>query len=392
MKRITRRPLAVLFLVLAPLGGCNNVPTVDATPSEEVFTPVDMADGDDQIATSGPDLLEPMSFGTVTYDGSGEMVHPDAVVLPHGWKGRHYWFTATPYPLGNAHYENPSIFNGDAADDWQLPLGSKNPLADPEPGSYLSDPDLSVDPVRGELRLYYRQTLADADQVYLITTRDGALWSVPRKVLNEARYSLISPALVRGADGSWQMWTVNAHVNGCRSAASEISLELRQSPDGRKWGAPTPVKLAVPGRVPWHWDVQYIAAKHEYWALVVAYRNGGSCSESSLYFARSPDGTNWTVSPTPLLGPGVLPKLNDLIYRSTFRYFSKNDMVDVWFSGARLDEAGYHYALATARYPASELLARVERSALPPTADRATTEARSSTLRAAREAFANNFP
>jgi hypothetical protein len=391
MKRSTRRPLAALLFALAPLVGCNNVvPTVDAPP-DEVFTPVDMADGDDQIATSGPDLLEPVSFGTVTYDGSGELVHPDAVVLPHGWKGHHYWFTATPYPLGNAHYENPSLFQGDAADDWQLPLGATNPLAMPESGGYLSDPDLSVDPVRGELRLYYRQTLANSDQILLITSRDGAQWSAPRKVLVEARYSLISPALVRGADGSWQMWTVNAHENGCRAAASEITLELRRSPDGLKWSAPAPVKLAVPGRVPWHWDVQYVATRHEYWALVVAYRNGGSCSESSLYFARSPDGTNWTVSPTPLLGPGVLPGLNDLVYRSTFRYFSKSDVVDVWFSGARLDQAGYHYALATARYPASELLARVERIT-PPTADRATTEARSPGLRAAREAFANNFP
>jgi hypothetical protein len=297
----------------------------------------------------------------------------------------------TPYPLGNARFENPSIFQGDAADDWQIPPEVANPLALPEVGGYLSDPDLTVDPARAELRLYYRQTVREVDQIYLKTSRDGVRWAAPRRVLEDVRYTLISPAIVREEDGSWRMWTVDARDNGCRARAVQVTLAERRSPDGIAWGSASTVSLAIPGRVPWHWDVQYIRSKKEYWALIAAYRDGGTCSESSLYFARSADGTAWKVSPTPLLGPGVLPKLNDLVYRSTFRYFPKSDLVDVWYSGARLEGSGYHFSLATARYPLADLLARVEG---PPALASREHEERERTAgeRAAREAFANAFP
>lgn len=388
MLRSTRRPLAVLLLVFASLGGCTGA----ALDAPEVLTPVDFSAGDDEISTIGPALLEPVSFDAVSYDGSGELVHPDAVVLPRGWKGSRFWFSATPYPHGDARFENPSLFRGDAADDWELPLGAKNPLAMPETDGYLSDPDLVLDPVRSELRMYYRQTLRSVDQIYLMTSRDGANWSNAQRVLESARYALISPALVRETDGTWRMWTVNAHTSGCRARADEMTLSQRRSPDGITWGSPASVQLVIPGRVPWHWDVQYIASKHEYWSLVAAYRDGKTCSESSLYFARSVDGTDWVVSPSPLLGPGMLPALNDLVYRSTFRYFSKSDVVDVWFSGARLEGSSYHFALATARYPVSELLARVERTAAVSPDRGREGETHLARLRAAREAFANDFP
>jgi hypothetical protein len=88
----------------------------------------------------------------------------------------------------------------------------------------------------------------------------------------------------------------------------------------------------------------------------------------------------------------VLSRLNDLVYRSTFRYFSKSDVVYVWYSGAWLEQGDYHFSLATARYPLADLLARVERTA-PAVASRGPVEReRSEQERAAREAFANAFP
>jgi hypothetical protein len=393
MKRATLRPLAVLLLAITPLGGCTSTPA-DAPQDilAPIDAPIDISEDDDQIVVSGPALVEPRSFGAVTYDGSGEMVHPDAVVVPHGWNGHQFWFAATPYPLGNARYENPSFFQGDQADDWKLPAGASNPLAMPESNGYLSDPDMVLDAARGELRLYYRQTVRDVDQIYLMTTRNGRQWSGAQRVLEEPRYGLISPAIVKESDNSWRMWTVDARPDGCRTRASQIALSQRRSPDGIWWGPASRVQLAIPGRVPWHWDVQYIKAKGEYWALVAAYRDGGSCSESSLYFARSVDGTAWRVSPAPLLGPGVVSRLNDLIYRSTFRYFSKSDVVYVWYSGAWLEGGNYHFSLATARYPLAELLARVEAGPPAVVSRDADDRDRSAEVRAARAAFANAFP
>jgi len=136
--------------------------------------------------------------------------------------------------------------------------------------------------------------------------------------------------------------------------------------------------------------VQYVAAKSEYWALIAAYPQGTTCSQSAVYFARSTDGTSWTVSPTPLLGPGEFDPIRDLVYRSSFHYHDGSDAVSVWFSGARLEGRSFHYSVASARYPFPELLRRV--SGAPWALERSVTSAASAELRAAREAFEREFP
>jgi hypothetical protein len=211
-------------------------------------------------------------------------------------------------------------------------------------------------------------------------------------VVQDDRYNVISPAIVREQDGSWRMWAVGARDGGCRVRASALTLTQRRSYDGFTWSSAGPVNLVIPGNVPWHWDVQYVRAKREYWALVAAFPDGTNCSRSSVYFARSADGTNWTASPTPLLAPGVLEPLHDLIYRSSFRYFANDDVVMVWFSGAREEATGLRYSLATARYPLAELLRRVN-APRPASASRQQSDTGGRTRpSAARLAFIEAFP
>ncbi|CAN5164979.1 hypothetical protein BH09GEM1_BH09GEM1_22910 [soil metagenome] len=354
----------------------------------------EVAEVDESEQATAQLLLEPARISVETYDGSGEMVHPDALVFPHRWNGRRYWFIGTPYPLGNSTLENPSGFAGDSAGDWRPIPGVANPIARPATDAYLSDPDLTYDSAHDRVHLYYRQTTGSADQLYLRTSKSGSDWSEPTLVLADQRYSLISPAVVREDDGTWRMWTVNAAAGGCRVRASALTLSQRTSRDGMKWNPATPVNLAIVNHVPWHWDVQYIRARKEYWALIAAYPDGSNCSRTSIYFARSAGGTTWHVSPTPLLEPGALQPLRDLVYRSTFRYFASDDAVRVWFSGAREDEGKFHYSLAIARYPLAELLRRVD---APNPADRTASamrqhDPRDSELRLAREGFVNAFP
>jgi hypothetical protein len=350
-----RIPTAGALLVSLALLACH-------VASDELTDPLvpEAPQIDDPGPGTADDIVEPSSLAVITYDGSGEMVHPDALVFPHQWRGNRYWYAATPYPFGDPAFENPSGYMGNDAEDW-LPLpGVANPLARPADGAYLSDPDISFDPVRDELRLYYRQTTNDADGIYLKTSHTGSDWGAPTLVVQDDKYAVISPAIVREQDGSWRMWAVNASHGGCRARVSSLALTQRRSRDGVKWGATEAVNLAIPKWVPWHWDVQYIKSRSEYWALVAAFPDGTDCSHSSVYFARSVNGTSWSVSPTPLLGPGVLEPLRDLVYRSTFRYFSSSDVVTVWFSGAREEKGKFHYSLATARYPLPELLRRVD--------------------------------
>jgi hypothetical protein len=312
------------------------------------------------------------------------------VFFARSWHGHRYWVSATPYPSGNPAFENPSIFTGSSSREMLVPPGAINPLAQPDAQGYLSDPDLTLDPERNELRMYYRQTLPLSDQLYVATSKDGVRWEKGQLILAADRYSLISPAIVREGPNAWRMWTVNAVVTGCQSLSGGVHLEQRRSADGLRWGGVEPVALKIPRRIPWHWDVQWVNAKNEYWAMVAAYPEGSSCAQTAIYFARSADGTQWSVSPTPLLAANAFAPIRDLVYRSTFHYHEGSDAVSVWYSGARLEGGAFHYAVATARYPLSELLRRVggsstakmERQRMQPTPE----------LSAARAAFANAFP
>lgn len=346
----------------------------------------------DEAELPGAAAIAPTLIPVTTYDGSGELVHPDAAYFPQRWQGRRYWLSATPYPGGDARFENPSIFTASSAREMTVPAGVANPLALPETKSYLSDPDLVADPETNELRMYYRQTLAFVDQVYLTTSTNGVQWSKGELVLTDTRYALISPTLVREGPRAWRMWTVNASVAGCTSNLPDLTLQQRFSSDGRTWGVAQPVELNIPNRVPWHWDIQYVSAKHEYWALIAAYPRGSTCAQAEVYFARSADGTTWSVSPIPLLAAGGFAPIKDLVYRSTFHYHEGSDAVSVWFSGARLEGAVFHYSVASARYPLAELLRRVNGASAATLGLQRQRMNPSPELEAARARFVADFP
>lgn len=355
------------------------------------LTPPDDISQLDDAEQPGAGFVPPALIPVETYEGSGQLVHPDAAVSPGRWQGKRYWIAGTPYPSGNPRYENPSIYQGRVSREMRVPPGVTNPLVTATSGGYMSDPDMLHDPDSGELRMYYRETLNGMDELLLITSADGVHWSPSRVVTSGVRYALISPAIVRESATSWRMWTVNASAQGCFTLTAEMTLQQRRSVDGITWNAPEPVILRIPGRVPWHWDVQYVPAKSEYWALVAAYPEGTSCSRTAVYFARSTDGTTWRVSPTALLGPGEFEPLRDVVYRSSFHYHDGSDAVSVWFSGAKLEGSAFRYAVASARYPYAELLRRVG-GASPIILEREGSSTVSPELQTARSQFEREFP
>ena len=389
-----RRKSVVLALLFAGMTGalaCGhdavNGPLSTGAPGDDGADSIDVLEpGDADLLTAA----EPASFKVHTYDGSGESVHPDVYVFPAPWHGRRYWYSATPYPAGKAEYENPSIFRATTG-GWAPPSGVANPLARPESPDYLSDPDLVYDPAADVLRMYYRETSLASDRILIVTSPDGVQWSRPTTVLEGSRYGVISPSIVREEDGTSRMWAVDATGAGCQGHRNEVALKLRRSPNGLAWDAPTPVRLDVPGFVAWHLDVQYVAAKREYWALVAAYPDGTNCSYTAVFFGRSADGVTWRMSPSPLLAAGGLEAIRDIVYRSTFHYHPSSDEVSVWFSGARNESGRYVYGAAFARYTMSGLLQRVERP-FACAANHDLVQAPDPADRGPRAAFVNDFP
>lgn len=304
---------------------------------------------------------EPVSLRAIalaTFESSGQVVHPD-VAFPSGTFGRVPWLAITPYPWGNAHFENPSLFRAtDGYDVWSVPNGVSNPIVRPSATGYLSDPDILWTEDTGELRLYYR-SVTESNEIFAITSTDGARWSEPRSVLSAPNHQLVSPTVVRRGANEWLMWTVNAGTVGCGSG--NTSIELRRSGDGFVWTSPVTVSLSQRGVFPWHLEVQWIPSRREYWALF----NGkvpGSCTTDALYLATSADGITWRTYASPVLRRGAIPELNDIIYRATFAFDEKTDLVSLWHSGARHGARGYEWHAAFERRRRQDLFDAVGRT------------------------------
>ena len=273
------------------------------------------------------DELRPLSIPT--YEGSGQVVHPDYAESAEGPGARHH-LAITPYPFGDAHWENPSLFGGERADHWSLAAGAPSPVVLPDAG-YLSDPDLVYLPEARELWLYYRQVTTD-NIVRLVRSIDGVHWSAPAELVRVPNHGLISPAVVRRGPEDWWMWSVNAGTIGCGAAGT--SVELRRSTDGLQWAAPRTIDLAQPGYSAWHTDVQWIPSRNEFWAVYNG-KTAGSCTTPAVFLATSRDGVTWQVGDQPVIAKGRVPQFADIVYRTTFAYDPVTDAVTFWYSGAR---------------------------------------------------------
>lgn len=305
----------------AVIGGCSH-DQIAAPPVGE-FRVVDLA-----ATLNAPASLQLLPLST--YDGSGQSVHPDFVAPPRSWGHGLVYLVLTPYPGGTTKHENPSLYAGLDGVTWGAAPGAPMPLARPQAG-YLSDPDISYNAAKKELVLYYRQA-SSVDKLFMITSPDGASWSSPTLVLTSASSTVLSPSIVQRADGDWRMWTVNG-APGCHGKST--SAAMRRSTDGQTWSDPARVAMpVVAGQYPWHLDVQWISARHEYWALFPV-KLPGTCNTRAVYLATSPDGLAWNTLAAPVLTAGAIPEFRDVVYRSTFAYDAATDEITFWFSGAR---------------------------------------------------------
>lgn len=365
------RKVAAALLFSSGIAACS---ATDATAPD--FTPPASATAEQQ-ALAGATLLAaaagPSSISFSTYDGSGEVVHPDVVSFPTAWHGHRFWNAITPYPNSAIRFENPSLYTSEDGDSWTVPSGVLNPLAKTSRG-YLSDPDMIFEPNSNQLWLYYREVenrpdkktgrmMHAGDHLWMTTSSDGEKWATPRRIATDTGKFLVSPSIVRLSDNQWSMYEIDAGRDGCSAKSSRVVM--RKSTNGVTWNAPSAVGLVQPGYVPWHLDVQYIESRREYWALVAAYQGPKGCTTTSLFLATSQDGKTWTTYPSPVMAPGEIPQFATAVYRSTFAY-EANDSVTIWYSGAKTSRPASKgkpgvlaWSAAVSHTTAAAILARV---------------------------------
>ena len=317
---------------------------------------------DTQVVTFAATAAQPLSLGAVrqlrlaTFDGSGEVVHPDVARVPRGWAPARRFLAVTPYPGGEVTREIPSIYESGDPAEWDVPAGVTNPIVKRGKG-YLSDPDLLFEPERRELWMYFRH-VDERNSVFLTASADGTHWSTPTPVISAPNHELVSPAVVRVSENTWHMWAVNAGPVGCISKSTTV--EHRTSTDGLHWSSPQTVDVSGPGALPpWHIDVIWVPELQEFWALYNE-KPPDTCATEALRLSTSRDGITWTQHPTPVLRAGVTSEFHDIVYRSTLEYDARTDMVTLWYSGARAAGDIWIWSAAVERRSRTDLFRMID--------------------------------
>lgn len=261
---------------------------------------------------------------TPTYDTSGQAIHPSIVYFSTAWNGYKYWMAMTPYPGGDESKENPSILASTDGSSWEVPSGLTNPI-EPEPGTgHYSDTELVYNDDTDELWCYYRWNLSPDAKMYLQKSSNGTSWDTKQSVLEDTTSNgILSPAIVKQGS-NWYLWFI-------KSISSHYEVEYYTSSNGTSWTYNSTLDLDIDvggNKEPWHLEVRYISEKSEYWML---YNISGGGYD--LAFAKSSNRTTWTKYNKFVLSPSASGWDDGFIYRSTFRYNSSNDKIEVWYTG-----------------------------------------------------------
>ena len=301
-------------------------------------------------------LSDPVRLGIPTYDGSGQVVHPDVVRFAAPWHRATYWMAVTPYPGGNASYENPSVVVSEDGLAWSAPDGVTNPVVPKPSDGYNSDPDLVYDAAGDRLVLVYRSVTGGSNVIQSVSSADGRSWTAPAILVTKPSHQAVSPTVVTGGRRP-MLWYVDAGGAGCNASATSVKLRVGSGPaalspatPGAGWSEEIATTFALEGRVVWHLDVIYVPAHAEYWALFHAYERGKSCGSGDLFFARSRDGIAWTAYPTPILTAGGSDWTEASLYRASMVHDAARDVLRVWFS-ARSAVGGWSAGLVEFSVP-----------------------------------------
>jgi hypothetical protein len=301
----TRRfaALVAIGIVLAGLSACS--------PKESVF-----------------DLAAPRTLRIATYEGSGQLVHPDVVRWPAG--GSDLWMAATPYPNTHEKWENPSIYQSRDGLTWTEPVERENPVVSRPPCDHNCDPDLV--PAGKELDLFYLESERaklctdgrNLQNLRVCTSTDGRKWSKPTTVIHwdlDHDPFYLSPCIVP-AGGGWRLFLVWPKGR---------TIEWLSSTDLRKFGEPRGVmQTGLEGVRPWHLDIFPVDGG---WVALLCARGPDARDnlDVDLWIGASPDLERWSFRAAPFLAGGDPTLGIEIVYRSTG--LLRGNRLAIWYSG-----------------------------------------------------------
>jgi hypothetical protein len=278
---------------------------------------------------------------TETYDGSGEIVHPDVLRFPSAWNGYLYWMGMTPYPAANAALENPSILASNDGITWEVPDGLTNPIESYGGASdNWCDSDLVYVAATDEVRYYF----SGYGQHYYKSSTDGITWGANQS-LSFAGGNAVAGGSIQIVSSRQYWWGMDAWT-----------LYRIDSADGISWTNRTVCTLigTIPdSKVPWHCDVSYDSISGEFLLVMAVCDAATSGANTSNVFAYSYDGLTWNLQDGYLIDRGLNGWDGDGSYRSSI--FRTGDTVQIWYTGIHHIDPSSPYMHGHVGYFVSEL-------------------------------------
>lgn len=271
-----------------------------------------------------------------TYDGSGQVVHPD-VVSTMNFAGYKYWMAVTPYPFGVDHFENPSIYKSRDGVNWYS--AGNNPIAFPtqRKKAHLSDPDLIYEEKTKQLRLFYRETKVVnqrvVNSIYTNTSTDGLQWTSPMLILTSNEDSCLSPSAVTYGE-TVDVFYVSTLNNGYELRKKRFIYGQANVCEDRVCR----INNIPLNRFLWHIDVIRF---NEIILGVFVFANAPGGSSSKIYLGISMDyGITWKIKNDEIIEQETAIKFKN-IYRGCLVPTDENKVFDLYYS-AQLRNNSWH--------------------------------------------------
>ncbi len=301
--KISKPALGIALLFLLMLLSCNK---------DSHYNPIDLLPDEQLLALP-------------TYDGSGQCVHPDILLLPYGPFEYRYLMAYTPYPNGNDDFENPSLLCSRNGVDFTELWNGLNPLAKAPDYDHNDDPDIIYDANTGKFYLYYLETMRpDSQNVICLESKDWKSFTRHTAMhfnVGEGETFMLSPAVVNTGNG-YRMYFV--------SVGDTLRLKSIYS-DGTSWNktAIESVYVNLPeGLRPWHVDV--FRSPNGYAMLLACLTQSGELLDQTIYLGNSIDGINWSINNKPLMATDPSFHGCRSMYRSTGVWI--DDKLAIWYS------------------------------------------------------------
>lgn len=280
--------------------------------------------------------------------GNNQNVHPKVLYISGGFVGYKYWMAYTPYPWGNAVYENPCIACSNDGYEWINIANNPIDVPDSNITGYYSDTHLVYRADTQKLECWYR--LADTgnmvETIYRKISSDGVTWGEREALYTYSGATSLTRVLSPVAfwDGAkYKIWIV-FYTSGTNPSENNQYIKYFESTDGTNWTFVRDIKIRftrdnIVYRI-WHIDLIY---ENNTYVLLAMCKGGSSSDETAnnkiwdLFIVTSADNITYS-SPSPVM-LGNSDGWDKYLYRSTI--VKVNDKYIIYYSA--LNHLDAHY-------------------------------------------------